>query len=263
MARVRFVATIATLARTGIIAGLVVAALVYPLAAIAGLGVKRGADRDRRRRQQAQDRPAVAGLQDLRRRRQDADHPVLRGVPDPGLDRGDLAAHAARDRRRRGRPVLRAQRRRRARHRPGVRRQPAGRRGVAGRVDDHDAVRADVAARLGRDPGRGVRRHRADAAPASCARCGWRSTWRSSSAKAGDPGALPERGVLRAPGVRHPGRRRGVLLQAGQRADRRRGRRCSPGWCRRRRRTTRRAPTRPRRTAGATTSSTGWRRPGT
>ncbi len=43
MARVRFVATIATLARTGIIAGLVVAALIYPIAAIAGLSVKRGA----------------------------------------------------------------------------------------------------------------------------------------------------------------------------------------------------------------------------
>lgn len=43
MARVRFVATIATLARTGIIAGLVVAALIYPIAAIAGLSIKRGA----------------------------------------------------------------------------------------------------------------------------------------------------------------------------------------------------------------------------
>jgi membrane peptidoglycan carboxypeptidase len=43
MARVRFVATIATLARTGIIAGLVVAALIYPIAAIAGLEIKRGA----------------------------------------------------------------------------------------------------------------------------------------------------------------------------------------------------------------------------
>ena len=43
MARVRFVATIATLARTGTIAGLVVAALLYPIAAIAGLSLKRGA----------------------------------------------------------------------------------------------------------------------------------------------------------------------------------------------------------------------------
>jgi membrane peptidoglycan carboxypeptidase len=43
MARVRFVATIATLARTGTIAGLVVAALIYPIAAIAGLELKRGA----------------------------------------------------------------------------------------------------------------------------------------------------------------------------------------------------------------------------
>jgi membrane peptidoglycan carboxypeptidase len=44
MPRVRFVATIATLARTGIFVGLVVAALIYPIAAIAGLSVKRGAE---------------------------------------------------------------------------------------------------------------------------------------------------------------------------------------------------------------------------
>src|SRR5688572_26726487 len=43
MPRVRFVATIATLARTGIFVGLIVAALIYPIAAIAGLELKRGA----------------------------------------------------------------------------------------------------------------------------------------------------------------------------------------------------------------------------
>jgi membrane carboxypeptidase/penicillin-binding protein len=43
MARVRLLATIATLARTGTIAGLVVAALIYPIAAVAGLSLKRGA----------------------------------------------------------------------------------------------------------------------------------------------------------------------------------------------------------------------------
>jgi membrane peptidoglycan carboxypeptidase len=43
MARVRLIATIATLARTGTMAGLVVAALVFPLAAIGGLNVKNGA----------------------------------------------------------------------------------------------------------------------------------------------------------------------------------------------------------------------------
>jgi membrane peptidoglycan carboxypeptidase len=44
MAPVRFVAAIATLARTGIVVGVVLAALVYPLAAVGGLGVKRGAE---------------------------------------------------------------------------------------------------------------------------------------------------------------------------------------------------------------------------
>jgi membrane peptidoglycan carboxypeptidase len=43
MVRVRLVATIATLARTGIFAGLVVAALIFPIAAIAGLELKHGA----------------------------------------------------------------------------------------------------------------------------------------------------------------------------------------------------------------------------
>jgi nitrate reductase NapE component len=44
MPSVRFVTALATLARTGIIAGVVLAALLYPLVAIGGVGVKAGAE---------------------------------------------------------------------------------------------------------------------------------------------------------------------------------------------------------------------------
>jgi membrane peptidoglycan carboxypeptidase len=43
MPRVRFIRRVATLVRTGILAGVVVAALLYPLAAVGGLGLKKGA----------------------------------------------------------------------------------------------------------------------------------------------------------------------------------------------------------------------------
>lgn len=43
MARVRFIRRVATLVRTGVIAGVVVAALLYPLAALGGLGIRTGA----------------------------------------------------------------------------------------------------------------------------------------------------------------------------------------------------------------------------
>ena len=43
MARVRFIRRVATLVRTGILAGVVVAVLLYPLVAIGGLGIRQGA----------------------------------------------------------------------------------------------------------------------------------------------------------------------------------------------------------------------------
>ena len=111
----------------------------------------------------------------------------------PSRSTTDLAVHAAGDRGHRGRPVLRAQRRRRQGHRPRVRRQPAGRRRLAGRVDADHAVRADGAARLARRPRRRCSRPPSRPPPASCARCGWPSSWRSSSTKQRDPRALPQR----------------------------------------------------------------------
>ena len=102
-------------------------------------------------------------------------------------------AHAAGDRRRRGRPVLRAQRRRPQGRRPRVRRQPAGRRRVPGRLDDHHAVRADVAARLARDARRGRTRPPSGPAPASSREMRLAHRAGEASSTRRDPGALPER----------------------------------------------------------------------
>ena len=144
---------LAPLLRAGLIAGVVVAAVAYPLVAVGGLGAKAGADaRQTACRTSSTWCPpaqttyvyAADGktLLTMFYEEHRKYTPIARHV----------AVHPAGDRGLRGHPVLRAQRRRRQGHRPRVRRQPAGRRRLPGRVDADHAVRPDGAARRRADP---------------------------------------------------------------------------------------------------------------
>ena len=175
---------LAPLLRAGLIAGIVVAAVAFPLVAIGGLGRpgrhrlhREPAGRARRPRR----RP---GHLRLRRRRQDADHPVLRGVPQVRPARRDLARTCSRrswPARTRGSTSTTASTPR-ASLRAFVANQQAGGVSQGASTLTMQYVR-NVAARLGRDPAARCTRRPSRPTGASCARCAWRWRWRSSMTK--------------------------------------------------------------------------------
>ena len=170
--------------------------------------------RDQRRRRRAPDLAAARhrpGLQlhRLRGRRIAAGlHPVRRGAH-PGRDREDPRGPAAGHGRDRGRALLRAQRRRPRGHHPRGLREPRGRRGEAGRLDDHDAARPQPLHRRPR------------ARPGAQDQGGEdRRGARGGALKGLDPRELPEHRLLRDRQRPHRGRGRGggpdLLLEEGR-----------------------------------------------
>ncbi len=115
------------------------------------------------------------------------------------------------DGRDRGQTLLRARRHRSRGHRPRAVGERRGRRGRAGRVDDHAAARAQPLHLAGADGAAqgqgGVPR---DEAPRRVV-------------EGADPRHVPQPGVLREPRVRHRGGGADVLLEVGARADAARG----------------------------------------
>ena len=69
-------------------------------------------------------------------------------------------------------------------------------------------------------PAGGASRRPSRPPPASCARCGWRSSWRSEITKQEILERYLNIGVLRPPRVRHLRRRPGLLLQDARRTSR-------------------------------------------
>ena len=185
--------------------------------------------------------PAGADHLRLRRRRQDAAHDVLRGAPQVHPDRATCRRTSSR----RSWP---SEDTRFYEHngvdakgiaRAFVANQQAG--GVSQGASTLTMQYVRMALRDGAKTPQEVHRgHRADQRP-QAARDAARDRAGEADLQGGDPGALPQLGLLRPPGVRHLRRRPGLLLQAPGRARPGRGGHCSPAWSRRRRRTTRRA----------------------
>ena len=153
-------------------------------------------------------RPARAAVErrDLRRRRQDrARRAALRPVPRARALEGDLAGHAQRGGRGRGPALLPARRDRPGRHGPRRRRQHLDGHARAGRLHDHPAARQEpLEARTGRHALAAAQDHRGRA----------RLPGRAALVEAEDPRGVPQHDLLRPPGLRRRGRRRGVLRRA-------------------------------------------------
>ena len=141
---------------------------------------------------------------------------VVRGQPDP---QGDAAG----DRRDRGPPVLRAPRRRPGGARPRGGEEPAGRRDRAGRLDADHAVHQERAALPGEDAGGAARGDRAEPGP-QAHRGPVRAGAGEQALQGPDPHQLPEHHLLRRRGVRRGEGGPDLLRQAGEQADRARGR---------------------------------------
>ena len=166
----------ASLLICGLLAGVVVAAAAFPAVAMSGLAAKAGAETFDKLPTRARRSSVAADQLRLRERRQDAAGHDVRREPARRSAQGRRADHAEGDDRRRGPPLLRAQRRRREGHRPGVRGQPGRRPHRAGRLDAHHAVGPAGASRT-----RPSTRPRSSPRPktptrASCARCA--TPWR-------------------------------------------------------------------------------------
>ena len=102
----------------------------------------------------------------------------------------------------------------------------------AGRLDDHHAVRADVAGLLGDQPAGGRRRDRGHP-EAQDHRDEVRAAGREGAHQGPDPRALPEHRAVRQPGVRRLRRQPGLLQQEAEGPRRSARPRCWPAWSRR------------------------------
>ena len=144
-----------------------------------------------------------------------------------------LAVSRRRDHRRRGHPLLPAQRRRHLRPGPRLRRQPhAG--GVAqGALHPHDAVRAHGAARRRRPPPRRCSTPPSRRNARKLREVRLAMSWRSASPSRHILERYLNIGLLRPPRLRRLRRLQGLLLEGAQGPDAWPRRPCSPGWSRR------------------------------
>ena len=217
-----FVNLLALLLCSGL-AGVIVAALVFPVVAMGGLtataaptpstdlptDVRRAARRRRSATRYASDGTTLLALFYDENRH---DVPITEVADVDAAGGGGV----------RGRPVLRAQRRRHEGHRPRVRQQPARRR-HAGRVDADDAATSDRSSRTRRR-----RRSRSSRPPRTppdrkLAEIKRALALEKKLTKERDPRAVPEHRLVRQRRVRHLRREPGLLRQDAGRSHARRG----------------------------------------
>ena len=190
-------------------------------------GAARGAGRQRRGGDDARgaDRADAVGHDDHRRRRRADRLPLRPGPPGRGV-RPDLDGHEGGDRRDRGPPLLRGVGARRPRRAAGAGEQQLRRRDP-GRLDAHRAVRQELRrVRRGADAG-GAAAGDGAGPRAEGPRGGGRRAARPRRRQGPDPHLVPERRLVREPGLRGPGRRPHLLRHDGGPPDRAAGR--APG----------------------------------
>ena len=183
----------------------------------------------------------------LLRRREDRARPVRGAEPHQHLAVGGAAARPGRGDRRGGPHLLHQQGHRPEGH-PARRLQQRARQRDPGRVDDHPAVRQDLLPLLGpHHHPQGEGGVPVAEAPAH-------------AVQERDPAGLPQHHLLRPRGLRHPGRRPGLLRQGREGPHRPRGRRArrGPELSRELRPRRRQGREGPRCSAATSTSSTGW-----
>ena len=196
------------------LAGMLVAGVRCPLVGGVGLAARADADDFRACRRSWRSRRCPSAPHPRRRRLAAGD--VLLREPHLGPAQRRPPGDAEGDHRGRGRPLLRAPRRRPEGHAARRWSRTARRAAAARAVDADPAVRQERPARGGADQGRGRRPRRREASAASYARQRYALALEQRFTKDADPRALPEHRLLRQRGLRRRDRRAALLRHAGQ-----------------------------------------------